>query len=288
MNLLLTGLLCATLSAPAPDDEKPDAVVKAKAEEVLQLLLKGDYKKFVALTYPRIVKEMGGPEKMADDLAAKMKQLKEQGYELRSLKADDPTSSAEVGERRFVVVPYALEMKSPGGKMTVKSFLVAISSDKGKTWTFVDGAGIRDVEAQKKLLPELPDPPALRLPRLEKPIIEAAATRLPRRLDHRRPHATAAGAAGAGRRQEAGAGRHQRRRGRRYRRGNAQAPGARRAVAQADPRPAQRRRQRRAARRQGGGLRVRGRRHRRGAARQENPARPADADDPRPEARGSG
>ncbi len=173
MNLLLPALAALALSVPAPGDEKSqDAVVKEKAEEVLQLLLKGDYKKVVALTHPRVVKEMGGPDKMADDLAAKMKQMKEQGYELRSLKADDPTSSAEAGDRRYVVVPYALEMKAPGGKMAVKSFLVAVSSDKGKTWTFVDGAGLRDVEAQKKMLPDLPDPPALRLPRAEKPVIE--------------------------------------------------------------------------------------------------------------------
>ncbi|HEX5268885.1 MAG TPA: GDSL-type esterase/lipase family protein [Gemmataceae bacterium] len=174
MNLLLTGLLCVTLSAPEPGDDKQEAAaVKAKAEEVLQLLQKGEYKKVAGRTHPRVVKEMGGSEKMADTLAAKMKQLKEQGYEVRSLKANDPTTSATVGDERYVVVPYTMEMKSPGGKTTVESYLLAISSDKGKTWTFVDGAGLADVEAQKKLLPDLPPPPTLRLPRTQRPVFEA-------------------------------------------------------------------------------------------------------------------
>jgi lysophospholipase L1-like esterase len=169
MNPLLTGLLCLTLSAPAPGDEKPDdAVVKGKAEEVLQLLLKGDYKKFAGLTYAPVVKEMGGPEKMAGALAAQMKQMKDLGYEIRALKAADPTTSATADDERYVVVPYSLELKAPNGKMTAQSYLLAISSDKGKTWAFVDGAGLLDVEAQKKVLPNLPR--GLRLPRVEKPV----------------------------------------------------------------------------------------------------------------------
>src|SRR5690242_525415 len=129
MNLLVTGLLCVTLSVPAPGDEKDEAtVVKQKAEEALNLFLKGDYKKFTELTYPKVVKELGGPVKTADTLAAKVKQLKDQGYEVRSLKVADPTTSATTDTERYVVVPYSLEMKSPGGKTTVQSYLLAISS----------------------------------------------------------------------------------------------------------------------------------------------------------------
>jgi lysophospholipase L1-like esterase len=173
MNLLLTGLLCVTLSAPG-DEKQEDAVVKEKAQEVLQLLLKGDYKKFTSLTYPAVVKEMGGPEKMADALAAQMKRMKDQGYEVRALKAADPTTSATADDERYVVVPYSLEIKAPNGMMTAQSYLLAVSSDKGKTWTFVDGAGLIDVETQKKLLPNMPR--GLRLPRPGKPVLAEERT----------------------------------------------------------------------------------------------------------------
>ena len=53
---------------------------------------------------------------MAETLAAKMKQMKDLGYEVRALKAADPTTSATAGDERYVVVPYTLEMKAPGGK----------------------------------------------------------------------------------------------------------------------------------------------------------------------------
>jgi hypothetical protein len=169
MHQLLTGLLCLALFAPAPGDEiKEDAVVKAKAEEALTLLLKGDYKNFAELTYPPVVKEMGGREMMAETLAAKMKQLKELGYEVRTLKASDPTTSATAGDERYVVVPYRLDLKAPGGNLTAPSYLLAISSYQSRTWTFVDGAGLLDAETQKKMLPNLP--PGLRLPKPEKPV----------------------------------------------------------------------------------------------------------------------
>lgn len=59
-------------------------------------------------------------------------------------------------------------MKVPGGRATAKSFLLGISTDKGKTWTFVDGNGIGDEKVKRKLLPNLPA--EFKLPKKEKPV----------------------------------------------------------------------------------------------------------------------
>jgi hypothetical protein len=56
-------------------------------------------------------------------------------------------------------------MKHPKGKFIVKSYLLGISSDNGKTWKFVDGAGLDD-----KITGGLPKLPAkLKLPEKQKP-----------------------------------------------------------------------------------------------------------------------
>jgi hypothetical protein len=171
MNGILPSLMCAVLFAPAPADEKKDlAAAKDKAKEVCKLLLDRKYKEFVELTHPRVVKELGGPEKMVETLNATTKQLKELGYELEAVTPGDPTASAAAGDERYVVVPYSIKMKAPAGKMTIKSFLLAISADKGKTWTFADGAGLRNDEMRKKMLPNLPA--SLKLPEVERPVIE--------------------------------------------------------------------------------------------------------------------
>lgn len=49
------------------------------------------------------------------------------------------------------------------------SYLLGISPDKGKTWTFVDGSGLQNEKARKAVLPALPD--SLKLPAKGKPEI---------------------------------------------------------------------------------------------------------------------
>jgi len=67
----------------------------------------------------------------------------------------------------FVLVPTKLEMATPTGTFLAKSYLLGISSDGRKTWTFVDGAGMQDEETRKQVLPKMPD--KLKLPELQPP-----------------------------------------------------------------------------------------------------------------------
>jgi hypothetical protein len=159
-------LAIAVLLAAAPDDKKEAALVKQKADEICQLLLKGDHARFADLTYPAVVKEAGGRDKLIEKLKSAAKEMKSKGIEITAVKPSDPTASESSGDERYVIVPYEMEMKVLGSKTTVKSFLLAISGDKGKSWTFVDGAGVRDVEKRKRMLPNYPE--TLRLPPRER------------------------------------------------------------------------------------------------------------------------
>jgi hypothetical protein len=59
-------------------------------------------------------------------------------------------------------------MKSSKGKISQKTFLIGISSDKGKTWTFINGD--LDIKRVKSVFPNLPE--KLKLPDKEKPVLE--------------------------------------------------------------------------------------------------------------------
>jgi hypothetical protein len=165
MSSLLATLAAATLFAAPPDDKKEAARIKERADEICKLMLKGDHARFVELTHPAAVKEAGGRDKLIERLKDAAKELKSKGIEVLAIKAGDPAESATAGGDRYVVVPYETELKVLGSKTTAKSFLLAISEDAGKTWTFVDGAGLRDPAKRKRLLPNLPD--SLRLPRAQ-------------------------------------------------------------------------------------------------------------------------
>jgi hypothetical protein len=170
MTRLIGALLLLVVggaAAAAHGDEPRSAVVKKKAQEVGEALKKDDYAKVVDLTYPKVVELMGGREKMIIALTDGMKQLKEKGFSFRSVKVGEPAEFVAGEKDTFVVVPTTTEMTAPGGKITVKSYLLGISSDGGKVWTFVDGNGIGTVERREKILPKLPE--KLKLPEPHEP-----------------------------------------------------------------------------------------------------------------------
>ncbi len=160
-------LVVCGIAAPAHGDEPRSAVVKKKAQEVGEALLKEDYAKVIDLTYPKVVELLGGREKMIGALADGMRQLKEKGFAFRSVEVGEPADFIEGGKDTFVVVPTTTEMTAPGGRFIVKSYLLGISPDGGKAWTFVDGNGIGTPEKREKILPKLPE--KLELPEAQEP-----------------------------------------------------------------------------------------------------------------------
>src|SRR5205085_2945252 len=85
-----------------------------------------------------------------------MKQMSDQGFSLKSYWIGEPGEFFTEANNTFVVVPTKLEMTVPGGRMMNKSYLLGISPDGGKMWTFVDGAGLHDQASRDKVLPKLP------------------------------------------------------------------------------------------------------------------------------------
>ena len=149
-------LLLACGVAAHAEDEPKSAVVKKKAGEIVAAIKKEEYAKVVDLTYPKVVELMGGREKMLAELEAGMKQLKEKGFSFKSVEVGEPGELMTEGKNTFAVVPTTTEMAAPGGKIVLESYLLGISSDGGKAWTFVDGSGIGTAEKRELILPKLP------------------------------------------------------------------------------------------------------------------------------------
>jgi hypothetical protein len=163
--LLISVLVCCfTVHA---QEESKSGVVKQKAQEIAQAVVKGDHAKVADFTYPKIVEAMGGREKMIAFIDMTMKSMKEKGFAIRSVKVDAPGEFLTEGENTFVVVPTVMEMTAPGGKLVGRSYLLGISSDGSKTWRFADGSGLANQEMRAKVLPKLPD--KLKLPEQQKP-----------------------------------------------------------------------------------------------------------------------
>jgi hypothetical protein len=161
---LILLVLCG-ITARAEDEAK--AAVKKGAQELVQSLIKGDYSRMVDLTYPKFVELKGGRDKMIDALRASLKEASDQDVTIGSFAVGEPSDLLTEGKNTFVVLPTSGEINVPSEKLVVKSYLLGISPDGAKSWTFLAGSDLDDRTTREKVLPKLPA--KLELPEKQKP-----------------------------------------------------------------------------------------------------------------------
>jgi hypothetical protein len=150
-------------------DEPSKSAVKKLAKEMADAAIGGDYAKVIDNTHPAALKEAPGREEAIERLKALFKEMKDAGFSVTKCEVGDPGDFHTQGDNTFVVVPVSSEMKSRAGKILDKSYLLGISSDRGKSWKFLNGSTLEDEEFRNKMLPKLPA--TLRLPKQGKPEI---------------------------------------------------------------------------------------------------------------------
>jgi hypothetical protein len=166
---ILLSLALAVGQSPATADSDSKAAIKKLAQEIGDATVKGDFAAVFDHTYPPVVEKFGGRAKAIEFTESSLKKMKSQGFALKRFEIGEPGEFFVEGDNVFVVVPTKIEMIFSAGTIRSKSYLLGISSDGKKTWSFVDGAGLRSEEARKAVLPKMPD--KLKLPELAKPEI---------------------------------------------------------------------------------------------------------------------
>lgn len=129
-------------------------------------LITKDYSTFVKFIHPSILSLSGGKQKMIAQLQKGIKEMEENGTSFSSVEFGTPDQILHAkGELQCIVTQY-LTMKVPNGKLLVKSALIAVSTDKGRQWLFIDTAA-GDLKTLQKVVPTLSD--KLRIPAKEEP-----------------------------------------------------------------------------------------------------------------------
>ncbi len=113
-------------------------MVTAFMNEQYDLLL--DY------TYPKIFEIAGGRDVMKELIVQMLGELKTQGVIIDSAKVGEPGEIYTAGNELHAVISQYIYMTIPGGKLSSESSLLAISTDKGSRWYYID---------IKQLTPEL-------------------------------------------------------------------------------------------------------------------------------------
>ncbi len=92
---------------------------------------------------------VGGEQKMKEVLDTTLREMESQGVVLLKITFGEPSSAIIMGNELQCTLPEALEMQVQGGKLIDISTMIAISTDAGKNWYFIDISG-KDIQTMKK------------------------------------------------------------------------------------------------------------------------------------------
>jgi hypothetical protein len=167
-------LIALTGSATHAGDAEMKAAAKAQANDCAQAYFRQDYDAFAAKMYPKLLEMSGGKENLIRTLQDGRKQMLAEGGDIRSATIGDVTQLKESHSQEFAIVPETLEISMREGTLTAESYMLGISDDGGKTWTFLDGAGVQKMgDSIRTILPNFPAD--LALPAPKQPTFVAAA-----------------------------------------------------------------------------------------------------------------
>ena len=152
---LWVGLMvAASPAARAEPARSPGDAAKVEANAMSQALLKGDFEGFASYTHPAMIKMAGGKKKLIEMLQRALADMKTEGLRIVSVSAGAPLAIVKAGDELHAILPQeqVLDVPAKRGELRAPGHLLGVSRDGGKTWKFLDAAGLTP-ETVRQYLP---------------------------------------------------------------------------------------------------------------------------------------
>lgn len=166
MILLILVLLIA------PQAQVNTEKLKQQAQQLSDAVVKGDFAGATDLTYPKLVRLLGGRAKFIAHFKKSINELQSDRFRLSEIAVGEPRDIVRVGREYYAIVPSKMRFKVAEGMLVGEAFMIGISTDGGQNWTFIDsGAG-----SDKTVLEALFGPEAaskLRIPETKRPVLHS-------------------------------------------------------------------------------------------------------------------
>jgi len=147
-------------SSPARPFEGNEAVenLKAQAANVEHAMINADHQQMADRTHPVLIDHFGGRAGYIRELEQAAADLRRQELKFHAFSFGAISQVFESAGELYAIYPYSLELTGPNGEPASQlSYLVCTSSDRGVSWTFLDGAGVgSDRRKLTRFLPEFP------------------------------------------------------------------------------------------------------------------------------------
>ena len=128
--------------------------LKSSAQQMGKLFVEKNYEQYVKFVHPKILKMFGGEEKMIEFLKKSIEETENQGFTFKDVKIGEHSELIVAGNELQSIIPQILELKTKDGSLVTTSYLLALSTDKGKKWYFIDTAG-KTLEELRSIFPSL-------------------------------------------------------------------------------------------------------------------------------------
>lgn len=139
----------AQKSKPMTPVQSNEQRIKEQANQMAACLLKNDMRGFAKFTYPLLIQKMGGDQKFIQTLEGGTAQMRRQGNTFMSIDFGEPTKIISYKKELQSTIFQTIQMKVSGGHVVSKSTLIAISTNNGLNWYFIEPPNQSIQEIQK-------------------------------------------------------------------------------------------------------------------------------------------
>ena len=165
-------VLSTTANSPfLPQTEVNQEKLKQQAQELSDAVLNSNFARAADLTFPKLVRLLGGRAQYMATLEKGMKEVQSDRFRISSIVVGEPRDILKVNRNYYAIVPNTMRMQVSEGELVGEGFMIGISTDGGQNWTFVD-SGSRSMD--KTSLATLFGPKAaakLRIPEVKRPVL---------------------------------------------------------------------------------------------------------------------
>lgn len=162
--LFITGLK----AQDAINQYELSKVVSANAREMAALLSSGKFHECVQYIHPVRLQSAGSEEAMIKKLNTENEPMFAEGASVKAIYYEKPSKIIRSNGELQCTIPQHMELTSLKGRVITHTTLLAISTDNGKSWKFVDASNF-DMASLRKMYPNLS--PGIKLPPKQKPSV---------------------------------------------------------------------------------------------------------------------
>ena len=153
MKFLFTLILAVNCSLVVSAQQHQSAIKQA-AMEMGNALVKKDGDRFLSYMHPSMIRLAGGKSQLRVLADSAFKVVEQIGGKVSRISFGNPSQVLQYRNTLQAVVSQQMLVTTLLGNAELSSSLIAISADKGKTWTFID-TNLFNVSQIKSAMPDI-------------------------------------------------------------------------------------------------------------------------------------